>query len=921
MKFLFIAAAVLCFGLVRGSAIYSIQSGNWNDTTTWNTGTIPKNGDSTIVYPNHEITMNKDSAQIFYLEVYGALKWTTTKSTTAKHLLLHNNAALFSTFFIGTLNIDSALTINDGTTTIANLHLYSKNNCNIKGELIFISESGTKQFKNISIYPFGKWNNNTNSDPVILGNIKNDGTFKACAGSGCTYHFQGSNSFSGDSLISFPRVQSSGDLVNKGFLGITHSLNGNPNLINEGTLQLYLSPLTFHVNNFNTSAPENTVIYKDTAEQNIFQPNNGYYENIILEYGVKRIINPLIVDQSLRIKTGCLLKCDTFKISTNNSASLQLDSLATLWIGNNDNLISPGFPKGFSKVNLHVNSMVRYMAMGNENIESTVIYGNLNLDDGNLSQSIKTISNDQLNVKGNLTLEESSVLLQCKHCLLNIDGDWEGIGNLKMEDGLFYFKGNGNNNGLLYPGKSTVIYNGNGDQIVKVGTYYNLNINKNSGKAIVKGNDHILEIQKTFRIQKGAFEIGNESVLIKDSIIVEDALTFTSTKQSKTFKHFVITNSGKVNMKSAASINIVGNWSNFGSFIAGKGEVIFSDSTQSQTITGNTTFYDLSLQKKNTNVVFNSSVNINHLLKIYSGKINIGDQNIQLTSSARITGENNKNYIFGKSGKIQITKNIMAGTRDSVGDLGLVFDAITNLGSTTISRTHQTIIINGLSSIKRVYTIVPAINNNLNVNVLFHFLPNEMHGTQKSKLELWKSEDGLSNWQKMTGTLDTLNNGITINNISSFSTWSFTEDEAPLPLKWLDFKVLQNNNYLDILWQTASEKNTNSFVVERSEDGKTFQDVAAVNACGNCEYINHYNYKILTPETITYFRIKSIDYNSFADYSVIRVFAPEKSADAKRTYFDCTGKEMVETNKNELPNGIYFYRTNNNETGKIVIQN
>lgn len=911
---------MLCHGLIFGNIIYSVQSGNWNSNTTWNSGSIPLNSDSVVVNSGHEIIMNKDSAQVFFMEVFGSLKWTNTKSLQSKHLLLHNNSILFSSFFMGSINIDSVLTINDGTCTIANLNLNSKNTCTIKGELLFISESGTKKFKNINILSSGKWHNNTNDDPVIVGNICNNGSFKACAGSGCTYHFSGNNILSGDSLISISHIESSGVLTNKGVVEITHSINGNPNIINEGKLQLSLSPLTFHVNEFNASSVGNTVIYNDTSEQIIFKPTNGFYENIELEKGNKRLLNPLLVHQSMKIKSTCVLKSDTFKIAATGSALLQMDSLATLWIGNNENKFSPGFPKEFTSVNLHKSSTVRYMAMGDEIIESAVVYGNLNIDDGSVAQSIKSINNDQLNVKGNLTLEESSLTLQCNHCLLKIDGDWEGVGNLKMNEGLFYFKGNGNNNGIFYPGKSTVIYNGNIDQTIKVGTYYYLNINKNSGKAVLKGNDHILEVAKNLRLQKGTLEMGNETVLINDSIVVEDVLNFTSTKQSKTFKNFIINPSGKVFMKSAASINISGNWSNAGTFSAGKSEVVFSDSLKNQNLNGTTIFYDLSMQKKNTTCFFNAVVSVNHSLNVYSGKINIGENNIQLASAAKINGENNKNYIFGNSGKIQITKTISAGIRDSTGNLGLIFEPFTNLGATNISRSYQSVTINGFSSINRVYEITPSIKSNLNVNVVFQFLANEIHGGEKSKLELWKSEDGSSNWQKVSGTLDTLANCISASNISSFSTWSFIAHENPLPVKWLRFNIKKNENTLSLFWETASEKNTNSFIIQASEDGINFKDIASIDACGNCDYVNRYRYDLSLPEAITYFRIKSADYNSFLDYTAIEVFIPSKISSREKIYFDCNGQEIgKEITADELPNGIYFYKSNNNETGKIII--
>ncbi|MFM7022058.1 MAG: hypothetical protein ACKOXB_03705 [Flavobacteriales bacterium] len=916
MKNLLLAAAMLYYGFVCGNIHYSVKSGNWNEGSTWSSGMVPISVDSAIVNTAHEIIMNQDSAKVFWLEVYGALKWNTIKSTTAGYLVLRKNAMLSSNFFIGTLNVDSALIANDGSAAISNIHLYCKNNCIVKGELIFNSESGNKLFNNLEIRSGGKFSNNTSTDPTILGNINNNGTFKACSTSGCTYHFPNSTTFSGDSLIALPRIESRKTMINKGFLKIDNALNGNPALINEGKLLLGLSPLTFHVSSFNTAATGNTVVYTDTSEQNIFLPDNGFYENIILENGAKRLQNALMIKQALIIKKNCILKSDTFKITAKGTAFLQMDSLSTLWIGNNDNKKTPGFPQGFSAVNLHKNSTVRYQSMGDENIESTVVYGNLNIDDGNVTQSIKKLSTDLLHVKGNLTLEESSLLLQCNHCNITINGDWEGVGNLKMDDGVFHFRGNGKNEGLLYPGKGKVIYDGANDQIIKVGTYYNLDISKNSGKAVLKGNNYILDVSKTLRLSKGTFEMGNESVLINDSIIVEDALVFTSTKQSKIFKNFIITHSGKVNMKAAASIDIKGNWSNDGSFTAGKGEIVFSDSIQNQIINGNTFFYDVSIRKNSKNVTLQSPINVSHNLLIYSGKINMGDHNIMLGSGAKINGENARNYISGNEGRIQIVKNISGEKRDSIGNIGLIFESTSNMGLTTISRSHQSISVNGTPSIRRIYEIHPSNNSNLNATVIFHFLPAEMNTTQKTKLELWKSEDGSSGWQKINGTLDTLNNTFTVGNIPSFSTWTFTESEVPLPLQWIDFTVQRNESSLLLKWQTNDERNTDSFTIQQSETGYNFTDITKIPACGNCAFQNDYTHTLALPENTTYLRIKSIDYDGASAYSEIKVFAVEESN--QRIYFDCSGKMLGNTLEN-LPEGIYIYITDQGERGKTVI--
>jgi hypothetical protein len=207
---------------------------------------------------------------------------------------------------------------------------------------------------------------------------------------------------------------------------------------------------------------------------------------------------------------------------------------------------------------------------------------------------------------------------------------------------------------------------------------------------------------------------------------------------------------------------------------------------------------------------------------------------------------------------------------------------------------------------------------NLNVNVIFAFLQNEITGQQKTKLAIWKSEDGISNWQKMTGTLDTLNNTISVNNISSFSTWSFSENETSLPLKWLSFELTQEEKSIHLTWQTATEINTDIFVIQQSQDGINYTDVINMNACGNCFFENDYSRDILIPENNTYFRIKSIDYDNSFNYSIVCAFIP-KNKNQEIKYFDLNGNEILNA-IDELPNGIYFYRSSDGKSGKKIIQ-
>ena len=928
MKIIFISAALLCFQFTFGNVIHSVQSGNWSNSTTWKEGAVPQKNDSTVILFGHEIIMNSDNIEVQKIEVQGTLKWTSSYTTKCKTLNTKKGATFLSSSATGTLQIDELYAIDEGICVVANINLICNSQCNISGTLLMISDAGSKTFHNICILPFGVWNNQSNSDPIIRGNIKNDGTWKACSGSGCTYHFPNTSSISGDSLVTLPRIEgnSANTFTNAGHFAITHAINGFPHLINQGTLYIALSPLTFHVSSFSTEFPENTVIYNDTAMQNIFIPISNSYENLVLANGPKQLQGSLSINNNCTFKPLTTLHLDTFKLQSNKAASLSLDSLATLTIGNNKSTVSPGFPANFSKINLHQYSTVKYQAKGDENIASNVIYGNLNIDDGSVTQSVKYIESDSLTVLGNLTLEESSVLVQCKHCVIQLLGDWNGNGNLKMTDGTFNFQGNGNNSGVFEGGKSTFTYDGTSDQIVKVGKYYKLCIDKPFGKVVLKGSNNILAVQKLLHLAKGRFEIGNETIDVGDSIWIEGTLTFTSTKQSKKFQHFIIDSKGIVVMKAATTIHIFGQWSNIGTFVAGKGEVVFADSISEQAIGGNSTFYNLSIHKKYSTLTLSSSISIAHNLQMISGKLNLSDHNIQLSPTSKIVNEREQHHIYGDAGKIEITKNILGGVNDSIGNLGVVITASKNLGLTTLSRCHQSTSINGFHSIQRIYHILPSVNTQLNEHVIFSFLNSETTPLQKTNLELWTSDDGENNWEKIDGNLDTLKNQFTAQNISSFSFWTLVPKiDDPLPVTWLNFKLHKNQQDIVLQWETAYEKNLSYFSIESSENGIHFNEVDQVLPLQSINIIHNYYFNLPIPLATTYYRIKSVDNDGFMSYTTVLVYTTNKIHNIEYQYFNIQGIEVFRSNAPpasniDLPEGLYFYKTSDGNSGKIYLQ-
>lgn len=118
----------------------------------------------------------------------------------------------------------------------------------------------------------------------------------------------------------------------------------------------------------------------------------------------------------------------------------------------------------------------------------------------------------------------------------------------------------------------------------------------------------------------------------------------------------------------------------------------------------------------------------------------------------------------------------------------------------------------------------------------------------------------------------------------SFKTWDRTTDHVvtsggsesspsepnvPLPVTLLDFSgTLQKNNSVLLKWSTASETNNEKFEVERSADGKNFEQIATVKGNGNSN--TRLSYEAVDAKAlagISYYRLKQVDFNGEASYS------------------------------------------------------
>lgn len=99
---------------------------------------------------------------------------------------------------------------------------------------------------------------------------------------------------------------------------------------------------------------------------------------------------------------------------------------------------------------------------------------------------------------------------------------------------------------------------------------------------------------------------------------------------------------------------------------------------------------------------------------------------------------------------------------------------------------------------------------------------------------------------------------------------------AVLPVEMTKFSAKPASEGFELNWSTATESNNHYFVVERSQDGKSYLEIARINGAGNSIYEQSYQYNDRTPlKGKNYYRLKQIDFDGSFEYSKIIVINKE----------------------------------------------
>lgn len=744
-------------------------------------------------------------------------------------LISENGILKISGLNIDTLFINTNGRIDYSGSSIRNQELI------LAGKLNILNTQPNYEFKNVFIHPSGIFNNLSNSNFSIHGNLENNGSINSCLGKNCKYTFtSASSNLLGASPIELTQVFAN-NLNNNSKLIINTSLQTDTFIaLPYSTLELQMDSNNYS-GNFNFQSFPNRLSFNRSGNQFISSCIDNVQSLSIRNIGDKILYNNINILDSLTVDTNASLKTDTFEIHFQDSSIFSLYENSNFSIGHNYSFRDLQLSSSLQTNNIyfHPTSSFHYLSKSDKTISTVPKYGNLHIDDGSVASSITTIQNDSLIISGNLDIEESSITLESNQQFISVSGDWNGPGNCQLNQSVFELKGNGNASGKLTTKNSPFIYNGTNSQRIKVGAYNKLILN-NHNEAYTKANTGTLEIDSLL-ILNGTFNFAGEESTV-EYIEVHDSVIFSSRFQDKIFYKIQIEPAGVFTLDYDRPIRIKNSIICNGELKNPKGVISFTDtSDQKISGTGKINLGKVKISKHKGLVNLNCNLKLTDTLQLDTGDLLLSNAIIKLGPLSFIDNENLLARISGdKNSKLISSDVILANDTSLFNGIGIEIHSSLPLFNTTVERNFTAVEIAGKPSIKSNYSIEPKNNENLNATLVYNYHPKDLNNHQENNLTLWKTEDQV-NWIKIETDLN--NHQLKANNIYSFSTWTGHQKNMNLlSTQLVASNATRLNKTINVSWTNHNPDKTIDYLIKSRSLNRTIKTEGILDSKPGSEY-------------------------------------------------------------------------------------
>ncbi|WP_165903583.1 proprotein convertase P-domain-containing protein [Hymenobacter gummosus] len=328
--------------------------------------------------------------------------------------------------------------------------------------------------------------------------------------------------------------------------------------------------------------------------------------------------------------------------------------------------------------------------------------------------------------------------------------------------------------------------------------------------------------------------------------------------------------SGATLTHSASNLRVWGDLTNNGTATFSGGTVLFRGGA-AQTLTGTLSFNNVTVNKSADTLRVVGNQTIAGSLTMTSGifKTYSPATTYQLTLAGTIS-ETASSFVLGN-----VVSSATLGTdgaSSDFGGLGLTLTARSTGGAslpgltTVLRRTGKPMYgMSNSTSIRRQYDIQPAVDTNLNVDMVFGYADSgyELHGLPEAELTLFSNAGVPGGWRQEGFTSrDAAANTVTLNGLNHLSLWTLGSSATPLPVSLTSFEAKRQGADALLTWTTAQEKNNRGFEVQVSTDGRTFRRLGFVaSEAPNSTTARRYQFldREAGKQGLRYYRLRQLD--------------------------------------------------------------
>jgi len=491
----------------------------------------------------------------------------------------------------------------------------------------------------------------------------------------------------------------------------------------------------------------------------------------------------------------------------------------------------------------------------------------------------------------NCTLNINDKNLICNNRLKNSSSN----STINITTGSASVAGAVTNDGTLNNGTGTFYYSGSNSQSILNETYYNLKVKVSSGTRTltnVATNCKSLEI------------VGSGTAALDNDIDIDENYTIES---------------GCTIDMNGHSITLSGNWTNNGTLTPGSQTVTF-DGIGSSHIYGSTNFYNLTLNKSTGDLYSDGTNHITNTLALTNGVLfSSSNTSVILDAGASYTGGTNvDSYVDGP-----MRKDGNTNFKFPIGDFRKFEPCeVLNLSAnvhfvaeyTKSGHSDNTSFDAPLTkvSLNEYWNITPSAA--VTADVRLYWEDGDWSGIGELN-DLRLAHYNGSTWEDLSGASTsggTTSGNITKTGVTSFSPFTFgTTDNTtnPLPIKLLSFTAKPKQKTVILNWTTASEKNNDYFIIEKSTDRNSIEKIGTISGSGNSSNSSEYELIDNNPYFGTsYYRLIQVDYDG--NYEIFNWIAVTINDELKSD---------INIYPNPLSNGQLNIQFNNN-SGKTSIR-